>query len=68
MAYDRIEPFGEKRMDLRFGLMTANLLTPHVKKGKSVKVKDVTLSFERRQMNPDEIKSVLKGMTNGNSR
>ena len=61
-AYYRIEPFGEKRSDLRFALMTANLMSPHMKKGKSPKLSDFMLDFEpKKQMTNDEIKNVLKG-------
>ena len=62
-TYFKIEPFGETRMDLRFALMTANLMSPHLKKGTRPKLDDFMLKFkEKRPMTNDEIKSVLKGL------
>ena len=62
-AYYNIEPFGESRMDLRFALMTANLISPHMKKGQKPRLEDYMLKFKsKRQMSNDEIKNVLRGL------
>lgn len=66
IAFYTLNPFGEERMDLRFALMTAHLLTPHIKKGHKPKLSDYMINFEpKRQMTPEEIRNVLKGITNG---
>ena len=66
-AYYQIEPFGEERMDLRFALMTANLISPHLKKGCRPRVKDFVLKFENKT--PDEkMRIFMKGLGNGNRR
>ena len=62
-AYYKIEPFGETRMDLRFALMTANLISPHLKKGQQPKLEDYMVKFKpKRTMTPDEMKDILKGI------
>ena len=66
IAFSNIEPFGEERMDLRFALMTAHLMAPHLKKGHHSKLSDYMLNFEpKKVMTPDQIKSVLMGIPNG---
>jgi len=66
MAFYKLEPFGEERMDLRFALMTAHLISPHLKKNHKPKLSDYMISFEpKRQMSVDEIKSVLMGISHG---
>jgi hypothetical protein len=39
-AYDRAQPFGDVRADLRMGIMVANLLSPHVKEGTKLRAVD----------------------------
>ena len=66
MAYYTIEPFGEERMDLRFALMTAHVVSPYLKKGHKPKLSDYMLNFEpKKQMTPDEIRTVLMGLSHG---
>jgi len=66
MAFYNIEPFGEERMDLRFALMTAHLISPYLKKGHKIKLKDFMLDFEpKKAMTAEEIKAVLMGVANG---
>jgi len=68
-AFYNIEPFGEERMDLRFALMTANLLAPHVKKGSRLNVKDFLLTFkEKKPMSDELMQQILKGSARGSSR
>jgi len=63
MAFYKLEPFGEERMDLRCALMTAHLVSPYIKKGHKPKLSDYMLSFEpKKQMTPEEMKSVLLGI------
>ena len=65
MVYSKIEPFGEERMDMRFALMTAHLISPYMKKGCHAKLDDYMLKTEPRQMTNDDMKNVLMGMSNG---
>lgn len=73
MIFYSIDPFGEVRADLRSAMQTAHLISPHLKKGKSVKLSDFMLDFEpKKQMTNEQIKTVLSGLTagvlkNGNS-
>ncbi len=60
MAFYRLMPFGDDRADLRSALQTANLISPHLKKGHTPKLKDYMIDFEPKvPMSPDEIKNVL---------
>jgi len=65
MEWYSIEPFGEERMDLRFALMTAHLLGPHMKKGHNPKVEDYLLKFRPKRMSLEEIRAVIVGIANG---
>ena len=61
-AFYAIEPFGEARQDLRFALMTANLMVPHMKKGYEPKLEDFILKLEKKEpMTDDQMKNMLKG-------
>jgi len=65
-AYYRVEPFGEERQDLRFALMTANLISPHLAKGHRPKLKDFMLNFEpKKAQTEDSMKMILKGVCSG---
>ena len=69
MAFYNIEPFGEERMDLRFALLAANLIAPHLAKGHKPRLKDYMLSFKKKKpMTDDQMKLILKGVCRGNSR
>jgi hypothetical protein len=47
-AYEKLEPFGEERADLRMAIMTANILNAlRGKKGKKAKIKDFMPDFEK---------------------
>jgi hypothetical protein len=51
MAYERIEPFGEERADLRAGINTATLININTKRGsKTVKPSDVIPRFDKRYL------------------
>jgi len=66
IAFYNIEPFGEVRQDLRFALMTAHLISPHLKSGHKQKLGDYMLDFEpKKAMTADEIKSALMGIPHG---
>lgn len=64
MAWYEIEPFGEERMDLRFALMTAHLISPYLKKNARQRLGDYMLKFQpHQQMDNDDIKQVLLGLS-----
>jgi len=70
MAIYKIEPFGEYRADLRSAIVAC--VIANANRGKNAppfKVDDFMPKFgPPRQMSNDEIKNVLKGLTDGNSR
>lgn len=66
IAYNNIEPIGDVRQDLRFALMTAHLISPHLKKGYHPKVKDYMFDFwPKPKMSNADMKAVLMGLTHG---
>ena len=44
-AYQRIEPWGEMRADLRMGILACVMASPHVKKGTRLKPSDFMPDF-----------------------
>lgn len=61
MACRKTRELYEKRMDLRFGLMTAHLLSPHVKKGKRLDPNKLSLTIEPyRDKGFNEVKNKMK--------
>lgn len=60
MAFYEIEPFGEERMDLRFALMTAHLISPYLPKGSKAMIKDYLLTFEKKEQSWKAMKKILK--------
>lgn len=69
MAWYKIEPFGEERMDLRFALMTAHVVSPYLKKGHKPKLSDYMMEFQPKpKMSNDEIRKVLERIANGQRR
>jgi hypothetical protein len=65
MVFYRMEPFGEYRMDLRMALMTANLISPHLKRGVNVKLEDFMLKFRPKRQSLEEMRTVLQGLCDG---
>lgn len=65
MAYDRIEPFGETRADLRIATIVRAVISPWVKKGhKPPTLKECMLDFEVKEpMETGEIKGFLRNLT-----
>ena len=65
MAYARIEPFGEKRADLRAASIAQAVLMPHIKKGKKKpSLADCCLTFGRpKQMSMKDIENFFKSLT-----
>lgn len=49
MAYDRLEPFGEQRADLRSAMVCTIMANAWSGKGKRLKVDDFMPKFERQQ-------------------
>ena len=69
-AYDRIEPFGEIRADLRAGSIVQAAISPYVKKGHKVPtLKECMLNFEiKKPMTSGEIKGFLLGIAPTNKK
>ena len=69
-AFCSIEPFGEYRADIRSAIIAC--VFANANRGKNrppYKVDDFMPKFDPpKQMSPEEIKNVLKGLCSGNSR
>lgn len=69
MAYDRLEPFGEERADLRAGVVASVIANVNRgKKGKAYSPQDFTLKFgeqeaeEPYKQSTEEMKKIMMGM------
>ncbi len=61
MAFSTIEPFGEERADFRAGSIVHAVVSPHLKKGKKLTLKDCMLNFEpKKKQTASEIEQLLK--------
>jgi hypothetical protein len=66
IAYFKIEPFGPPAEEMRFGVLAASTLLPHVKKGTKIDPRDFTVSLKPETKNkPDadlgsQLKSAFK--------
>jgi len=67
MAYNRIEPFGEERADIRSAIIACTLANVYRGKDKPpFKIDDFIPTFKKQEpMDWQDIKGVLKGMCNG---
>ncbi len=62
MAFSTIEPFGDERSDLRAATIVHAVISPHLKKGKKLTLKDCTMNFEpKKKQTESEIQQLLKG-------
>ncbi len=67
MAYAQIEPFGEKRADLRAGIVASTMANIHRGKRKPFNPEDFMPEFERQEKAPEEMQALLKQMFGGRS-
>ena len=65
MAYAQIEPFGEKRADLRSGIVASTMANIHRGKRKPFKAEDFMPEFERQEKAPEEMQAMLRQMFGG---
>ena len=62
-AYDSIQPFGDERADLRAASIRHAVLSPHLKKGKKMTLKDCMLNFEaKKKQTASEMEQMLKSL------
>lgn len=65
MAYAQIEPFGEKRADLRAGIVASTMANIYRGKRKPFKAEDFMPEFERQEKAPEEMQAMLRQMFGG---
>lgn len=64
MAFSTLEPFGDERADLRTASIVLAVSSPHLKKGKTLTLKDCMLKFEpKKKQSPEDIMQLLKGFS-----
>lgn len=67
MAYAQVEPFGEKRADLRAGIVASTMANIHRGKRQAFKPDDFMPEFERTEQAPEEMQALLQSMFGGRS-
>lgn len=61
MAYEQVEPFGERALDDRFAMLIWAACQPHCKT--TLKIEDFKLHFhETPRKTPEEMAEILRGM------